>query len=117
LVSSARISRWVKPAPRESRGVSAKYAKTVHSASEGNGLKAFRKRLGQYLLQIVLFAEFLVPFVLGRFAALANFAPVLSDLGTVNASLVVMQNPFYAFESLSMKRTLCGAELLKTTHS
>jgi dihydroxy-acid dehydratase len=30
-----RKAGWVKPAPRESRGVLAKYAKTVHSASEG----------------------------------------------------------------------------------
>ena len=30
-----RKACWVKPPPRESRGVLAKYAKTVHSASEG----------------------------------------------------------------------------------
>ncbi|HWY87372.1 MAG TPA: dihydroxy-acid dehydratase, partial [Gemmataceae bacterium] len=30
-----RKAGWAKPAPRESRGVLAKYAKTVHSASEG----------------------------------------------------------------------------------
>jgi dihydroxy-acid dehydratase len=32
---SKRKAAWVKPGPRESRGVLAKYAKTVHSASEG----------------------------------------------------------------------------------
>jgi dihydroxy-acid dehydratase len=38
-VSEAEMARrrqgWVKPQPRESRGVLAKYARTVHSASEG----------------------------------------------------------------------------------
>jgi dihydroxy-acid dehydratase len=30
-----RKAAWVQPPPREKRGVLAKYAKTVHSASEG----------------------------------------------------------------------------------
>ena len=30
-----RKSGWIKPEPRESRGVLAKYARTVRSASEG----------------------------------------------------------------------------------
>jgi len=30
-----RRAGWVKPEPRESRGVLAKYARTVRSASEG----------------------------------------------------------------------------------
>ncbi len=32
---SKRKAAWVKPGPREARGVLSKYAKTVHSASEG----------------------------------------------------------------------------------
>jgi len=30
-----RLAKWSKPAPRYTRGVLAKYAKTVSSASEG----------------------------------------------------------------------------------
>ena len=34
-VIAARLAQWKKPAPRYTRGLLAKYAKTVASASEG----------------------------------------------------------------------------------
>ena len=62
-----------------------------------DGLKAFPKWLSEYLLQVLLFAEFLVPFVFGGFATLTDNTPVLGDLGAVGPGFVVMQCPLDAF--------------------